>query len=312
MMGMTFWAIGALFFDLPNVKMRTFAAAFYAAVMFGAMAFVKGRLRRVVVLVFAGFLAVLSWWFTIKPSNDRKWPDDVARTPYAEVNGDIVTLHNVRHFTYGPEDKVEVRWEERTVDLSQLRGADIAINYWGSPWIAHPIVSFQFGENDHLAFSIETRKEVGEEYSAIKGFYRQYELIYIIGDERDLLRVRTNVRKENVYLYHTNSSVEHARFMFLDYLRRANMLNKEAEFYNAVTSNCTTNIRTQSVIKNPWDWRILINGFMDEMLFQRGDLATGGLSFSELKKQALIDEVAQTTDTTSDFSSVIREGRTGF
>ncbi|HWA48988.1 MAG TPA: DUF4105 domain-containing protein, partial [Dongiaceae bacterium] len=245
------------------------------------------------------------------------WQGDVTQTPWAEIEGDKVTIHNVRNFEYRTETDYTPHWETRNYDLSEIRGADLFITFWGSPWIAHPIVSFQFGDHDHVAFSVETRKEVGEEYSALRGFFRQYELIYIIADERDVIRLRTNYRVgEEVYLYRTTASPEAAREIFLDYLRVANEMHGQPVFYNAITSNCTTNIRihTQAVAgaaAAPWDWRLLLNGKGDEFAYQNGRLA-GDLPFDQLKAQAHINDAARAADASPDFSTLVRKGRAGF
>lgn len=309
--GITLWAVGALAFDLPFPALRKPAAILYAVAVSGAAIFIKGRWRAARAVVIA-FGLVLAWWLTLRPSNDRAWQPDVAQTAWAEIKGNQVTLHNVRNCEYRTETDYTPHWETRQVDLSKLRGMDIAIDYWGSPWMAHPIVSFDFEGAPRVAMSIETRKEIGESYSAIGGIYRQYELTYIIGDERDLMRVRTNFRKgEDLYLYHLRVPADHAREIFLEYLHRANALHVRAEFYNAITSNCTTNIRTQAAIKRPWDWRILLNGYADQMMYERGDLA-GDLPFHELKKRALVNEAARADDADPDFSERIRAGRPGF
>ena len=180
----TIWAVGALYFDLPIAWLRAPLALIYGGTMLAALIFVKGRGRAMGIMV-AGFTVVLAWWFTIKPSNDGNWQPDVAQLAWAEVNGDEVTLHNVRNCDYRTETDYTPRWETRTVRISQITGIDLAIDYWGSPWIAHPIVSFQFAAAPPLCFSIETRKKVGQSYSAIRGLYRQFELIYIVADERE-------------------------------------------------------------------------------------------------------------------------------
>jgi hypothetical protein len=201
------------------------------------------------------------------------------------------------------------------VRLSNLTGIDLAINYWGSPWMAHPIASFQFADAPPLCFSIETRKEIGESYSAIAGFFRQFELIYVVADERDVIRVRTNFRRgEDVYLYRTTASPEKARERFMDYIVALNELHSHPLWYNAATTNCTTTIRTQHATTHraPWDWRILLNGKADEMMFERGALATGGLPFAELKTRALINAAANAADARPDFSRLIRTGLPGF
>jgi hypothetical protein len=267
----------------------------------------------------AGFLVVLIWWLSLKPSNNRNWQADVAQTPWVDINGDQVTIHNFRNCDYRAEFDYSCQWLTKTVSLSQLRGGDVAITYWGSPYIAHPIVSFQFGDDTYIATSIETRKEVGEGYSAVLGFFRQNELIYVLADERDLIRLRTNYRTgEDVYLFHTTAGPEWSRELFLEYVERANQLHQRPEWYNAMTSNCTTNIFRQmaSIGRLPagstqYDWRILLNGRADEMLYKGGNLA-GNLPFPELKERARINDAAHAADHDPDFSERIRMGRPGF
>src|SRR6266550_7605912 len=235
------WAAGALYFDFP--KASAFVAILFVIALLAIVIFVRGKLLKLAI-VFGAFAAVVSWWLTLKPSNDREWQPDVAQTAWADINGDEVTIHNVRNCDYRTQTDFTPHWETRTVRLLQITGMDLAINYWGSPWIAHPIVSFQFADAPPLCFSIETRKEMGESYSTIGGIYRQFELIYIVADERDVLRVRTNYRHgEDVYLYRTMASPAQARERFLEYLRAMNQLHEHPRWYNAVTSNCTTAIR---------------------------------------------------------------------
>jgi Domain of unknown function (DUF4105) len=301
------WAAGALLFDLPVAPLfaRITAVLFFSTTVFFVI-FGKRRMQWIGPALIA---LVAVWWFTLKPSNDRDWMTDVAQTAWADVNGDEMTFHNVRNFNYRTEADYTPRWETRKVNLSKLTGIDMAINYWGSPYMAHPIVSFQFSDAPPLCFSIETRKEKGESYSAIGGIYRQYELIYVVADERDAIRVRTNYRKgEDIYLYRLNISPENARGRLMDYITALNQLHENARWYNAVTTNCTTSIRTQHDAKKrrPWDWRILVNGFADEMLYQNGAFRRGGLSFTELKKRSLINEAAKAADASPDFSRLIR------
>ena len=227
-----------------------------------------------------------------------------------KIDGDLVTVHNVRNCDYRTETDFTPQWETRTVQLSHFADMDLAITYWGSPWMAHPIVSFRFTDALPLCFSIETRKAMGQSYSAIRGLYRQYELIYIVADERDSIRVRTNYRPgEDVYLYHTLASPAQACERFLEYLDTLNKLHTHPRWYNAITTNCTTSIRTQRPTNKraPWDWRLLVNGKGDELLYERHLIATGGLPFSELKQRSLINKRARAADQDPDFSLVIRE-----
>jgi hypothetical protein len=313
-LGCAAWAFGALYYDLPAGKMGVEVVALFLLGLVAVRVFVRAPAKRMVV-IFAGFVVVLVWWLTLKPRNDRPWQPDVAETAWAEIKEDEITLHNVRNCDYRSESDYTPRWETRTVRLSQVTGIDLAINYWGSPWMAHPIVSFQFADALPVCFSIETRKEIGESYSAIGGLYRQYELIYLVADERDVIRVRTNYRHgEEAYLYRLNVTPAQARERFLEYIHTLNALHEKPRWYNAVTTNCTTNIRAQHPAgeRLPWDWRILLNGKGDEMMFERHVLATAGLPFAELKRQALINSAAQSADAAADFSRQIRKGRAGF
>jgi Domain of unknown function (DUF4105) len=314
-LGLTLWAVGALYFMFPLNHYRRAAVAIYAILVIGVLLAIrplwKGAIAAIVL-----FLLVFAWTLTISPTNDGNWEPEVARTAWAEIDGDKVTIHNFRNFDYRTATDFVPNWETKTVDLSTIQGVDLFINYWGVEWMAHPIVSFQFGDSDHVAFSIELRKQVGQPSSILAGLYKIYGLIYLVGDERDLVRVRTNYRKEDIYLYRTTVKIERARAIFLDYLRSLNGLHEHPEFYNELTSNCTTNVRVHTVAtaagKNtPWDWRLLINGYADQLLYERDDFV-GQLPFADLKKQALINDKAKAADQDPDFSRCIRAGAVGF
>jgi len=249
----------------------------------------------------------------IPPRNDRDWYPDVACLPRAAVEGNRLTIENVRNFDYRTETNYTERWEKRTYDLDRLRGMDMFLSYWGSTLICHTIASWEFDDGRHLAISIETRKEKGESYSAIRGFFRQYELYYVVADERDLVRLRTNYRGERVYLYRIKAPPESARALLLDYLKEVNLLAGHARWYNALTHNCTTMIRyhaRQVGEGRPWDWRILANGRIDELGYEQGRIDTS-LPFPELKKKSDITEKAKAADADPDFSARIREGLPG-
>lgn len=309
------WAVAALYIDLPK-RWQLPTASVCVVIMLVGVVLLQQRFLKAIVPV-GCFAAVLVWWLHLSPSNERIWQTDVARTAWAEVNPNLVTLHNLRNFDYRTETNYAPRWETRTVDLNRLQAVDLFITFWGSPWIAHPILSFQFAEGSHVAISVETRKEIDEDYSALRGFFRQYELIYIIADERDVIRLRTNYRTgEEVYLYRTTVTAEDARAIFLDYLRSLNALHQAPKFYNAITSNCTTNIRIHTAAASahgapPWDWRLLLNGKGDEFAYQYGRLA-GNLPFDELKRRAHINADARAAAGAEDYSARIRLNRPGF
>ena len=314
----TVWAIAALYFDLSIARAPWLTPVLYIVAIATIAWVAKSQLRKMAVCL-AGFLLVLVCWLQLKPTNDRPWQPDDSQMPSAEVDGDKVTIHNFRNCIYRTELDYTCEWLTKTVYLSQLRGIDVFITYWGSPWIAHPIVSFQFGDNDHVAASIETRNQVGQGYSAIRGFFRQYELLYIFADERDVVRLRSNYRTgEDVYLFHTTAGPDWSRQLFLQYIQEANKLRDHPKWYNAATDNCTTNIFTQMAAtghlpagSSLHDWWILLNGRGTEILYRNGNFA-GKLPFPELMKKAYINPVARTVNDSPDFSRIIRENRPGF
>ena len=313
---MTLWAVAALYVDIRVAALRIPVTVIYSIVITAILVKVKPW-PWAAALCFAGFVIVLIWWLSLKPSNAGDWQADADRTAWIETNGDRVTIHNLRNCDYRTETDYSNCWSDRTVYLSQLRYVDLFFTTWGSKYIGHPILSFQFGDNDHIAFSIEARYKVGQSYSAVLGFFRQYELIFIAADERDVIRLRTNYRKdEQVFLYRTTISPDRAREIFLLYADYLNELRDHPEWYNAITRNCTTTLDRQIAkdMKNPqpWNYQILLNGTLDELLCERGRLVTGGLPFPELKQREHINPSAQAADGAPDWSTLIRAGRVGF
>ena len=308
----TLWSVAALFFDVRISWLRVPLAVVYALGIVAVWIFLRRPWKMIVTA--AGFVVVLLWWFSLQPSNNRDWLPDVAVLPYADIDGNQVVIHNIRNCDYRTETDYTVQHYDRKFDLDALRTVDLYLVTWGSPDIAHTMVSFGFTNGDYVCFSIETRKEKGEDYSALKGFFRQFELTYIIADERDVVRLRTNYRQgEEACLYRLQMTPEQGRKLFLDYLRRANELHDHPAWYNALTDNCTIAIRTQrdAAVRAPWDWRMLLNGRLDELLYERGTIVTN-LPFAELKKLSNINLRARAADQAADFSEQIRKGLPGF
>ncbi|HYJ05173.1 MAG TPA: DUF4105 domain-containing protein [Chthoniobacterales bacterium] len=304
----TAWAAGALYFDLPVKLLRVPLAIIYGAAMLATLILVRKRARGMAIAAI-GFAVVLAWWLTLKPRQDRDWKPEVAALGSAVIEGEQVTVHNVRNFEYHTETDFTPRYESRSYDLQKLRGVDLFVTYWGSPAIAHPILSFDFGEDGRVCFSIETRSRRGQSYSAIGGLYRQFEQIYIASDERDVIRLRSNFRHgEDVYLYRFVATREGARSAFLEYIRTLNDLHERPRWYNAIDNNCTTAIRHQRTVaeRAPWDWRMLANGYADQMLYERGTIDRLGLPFDKLKRNAHINARARAANDAPDFSERIR------
>jgi hypothetical protein len=306
------WATLAILYSNLPAYLRPWIAGIFGI---GSLVALFGRhsSMRTGVGFLAAFAAVLVWWLLMPPSNSRNWQPDVALLPWAEIDGSRVTIHNIRNCDYRSETDYTVSHYDKTFDLARLKSIDLSLIYWGTPFIAHTLLSFGFEGEGFVCFSAETRKEVGEEYSTIKGFFRQYELTYVVADERDLIGLRTQYRGEQVYLYRLNESADLVRRVFLDYLQAVNSLKDRPEWYNALTGNCMTSFRINSAPYNPdarLDWRLIANGFIDEMLYGRKAIDTS-LPFPELKKRSLINERVKGLDKSPDFSKLIRIGLPG-
>jgi hypothetical protein len=311
----TLWAFGAIYYDGPanSGTGNLVLACGWAGITLTYFFFLKGALKRALIWG-AWFAVVLIPWLTIKPSNDRDWQADWARTGSVTIEGDTVTFHNFRNFDHAPDGTVTERWEDRVVHLSNLQGLDYVHDAFGGDLIAHSMFSFDFGPDGHAVISVETRREKGEAYSEFGGLYKMFELQYLFGDERDLIRVRTNTRKEPVYLYRTSYTPELVRKAFFQTVEYQNRLHEHPRFYNIFTANCSTSYRAQTPVEDraSFDIRILANGKVDELFNERGGFLNDGLSFAELRQHALINEVAEAAHDDPEFSTRIREGRPGF
>ncbi|RQO46120.1 hypothetical protein DBV14_22860 [Variovorax sp. KBW07] len=311
------WACLALWYQLPAVPaLKVLAGVLWAG--FGLAAIVltwRGRAGRALLSYVVGFAMLLSWWGTILPSQDRVWADDVARQLVARVDGHMVTMENVRNFDWRSDTDYTPRWETRRYDLDRIRSVDVALSYWTGPAIAHTLVSFGFDDGQFLTFSIEIRKERGESFSSIGGFFKQFELSLVAADERDVVRVRTNVRGEDVYMYRVLLPRPEMRSLFLAYVDEAASLVRAPSFYNTLTANCTTIVYALAkhiVPGLPMDWRLLASGYLPDYLYDVGGL-TPGYSLEALRADGRITDRAIATDKTpgANFSQAIRQGIPG-
>jgi hypothetical protein len=311
----TGWGALAVFYLGPGSEtLRNGLASGYAALGLAATACVLARrTRRMAALAFAGLFGVALLLFAAAtPSNDREWQTEVAVLPYASFDGDLVTVHNIRNFDYRSETDFTPAYYDRSFDLRKLDRLDLISVYWMGPAIAHVMLSFGFGE-DHLAISIEVRKERSESYSTLAGFFRQFEIVYIVSDERDVIRLRTNYRKdppEDVYVYRATGDVENARRIFVDYMREINELRERPKWYNTLTTNCTTTILAHAKVNPghvPMSWKVLLSGYAAEYLYQTGRLDQS-FPFEELRRRSHVNPAAQAADAAPDFSQRIRAG----
>lgn len=301
------WASLVIYFsNLPYAPARIALAVCFALVSIWLLW--VSRTRRARAFFTALFVGVVAWWISIAPSHDRPWRPEVAVMPRATIEGDRVRIAGVRNLDYRSRNIFTIRYEEREIQLSHLTGLDFFVSYWSEGPVAHTFVSFIFDNAPPLSISIETRPEVGQGFDPLASLFKQFELIYVVGNERDLVRVRTNYRKETVYLYHLNGSVEDERKLLLIYLGRINELAERPEFYHLLTNSCTINIiryLNAAGRKGRFDIRHLLNGLIDSYLYYSGRLNTS-LPFDELRQRSLINAAAQAADQAPDFSDRIR------
>lgn len=295
LLGSAAWASFALWFQLPppdGLRLAVIAPFDLLAGLTLAGLFWR-PLRRASIAYALAFAALLGWWATILPSNDRDFAPDVAHGVTGVVRGDELTLENVRNFTWASPTDFSERWEERRYDLAKLSSVDFYLVYFMGPLIAHSMVSFGFEDGRHLMFSIEIRKERGEAFSAIAGFFKRYELVFLAADERDFLFLR-KAENEDVRLFRIRTTPEAARALLLQYVRDANQLAAHPEFYNTLTANCTTSIflmlRTLSP-GFPRDWRVLLNGFLPSYAYQHGLIDTSIPLDEVIARAAVTDRI---------------------
>ncbi len=310
--GMTIWGVGAICYSplLPQ-HWRGLVAGSYAAITVLVFLMLPRRGQSVAALVVI-FVILVVLFSRIPASNDRDWQPEVAITPWAELDGNRVTIHGVRNLDYRTETDFTPRWEDRAYDLTKLDSVDLVAVYWAGKAIAHLMLSFGFEGKDYVTISIETRKERSESYSTIAGFFKQYELVYIVADERDVIRVRTSYRQpnEDVYIYRVRAPRANIRRGFLDYMKTMNEMRERPRFYNTLTTNCTTGIWVHTRVNPespPWSWKILLSGYVPESLYKLGRLDTTW-PLPELERISHVNARAHAADHDPAFSRRIREG----
>lgn len=293
------WGATAIFLGSPGPDwLKVILACLFATLLPGIFLFSRSFIKSLAFcLIF--FAALIAWWQTLQPTNNKDWATDVAKVAHGDIQGNKLTMYNIRNFRYIADKFFDEKWETkenwdtRVYNLDEIQGLDLFLSYWASEHIAHTIMSWDFGNDRHLAISIETRKDKTQEYSTVKGFFKQFEIAYVAADEKDIIRLRTNYRKERVYVYRLKVEKERARALLENYVAEMNKLFNKAKFYNALTQNCTTTIQLHANAIDPGkpfpiDWRIIASGHIDEYLYEKGIL-TRKLPFDVLRGKSRID-----------------------
>jgi hypothetical protein len=315
-LGFAVWGALAFWYRAPIPPLRLVLVVIWLALMIGVMFWLaKGHAWRAGTILAVAIAALLGWWATLAPSNERDWAPDVTRSVRGEIAGDVLTLTNVRDFEWRSESDFTPRWETRRYDLAKLASVDLVADYWMGEAIAHILVSFGFSDGQYLVWSIELRRVRGQSFSALAGFFKSSELVTLAGDERDFLRLRTNVRDEDLRLYRLNANPAEARSALLAYVEEANDLAAQPRWYNTATTNCTTVVFKIARIVEPsfpLDWRILASGYFPDYAYDHGALDRS-LPFVQLRNKSRISARAKAADAASspEFSKAIREGVPG-
>jgi hypothetical protein len=306
------WGALALFFRFPAPEgLRAAAAIVFAALGLATIAALFMRRGPIALAVFAiAFGGLIVWWGTIKPPLDGDWAPDVARQTTGTVVGDILTLSDVRDFDWRTDKDFTEKWSKRAYDLSKLKTLDLFLAYWAGPAMAHVIMSFGFEDGDHIAWSVEVRREKTSVFSPIADAFKSHTLVYLATTERDSVRLRTNVRGEDVRLYRLNTPPRQARLLLLEYVSQSTALAERPKFYNSITANCATVVFKLARAAGgtfPFDWRLVVNGFLPGYLYDHGAVVTT-MPLSELMERARISEKARAAGQSPDFSKAIRVG----
>jgi len=305
------WALLALWLFAPwPVWVRVSAALIWGALAVWAAARLPRPTAWKAVAAGIGFVWLL--WLLQSPTNDRDWTPDQARMPVAHFRDDAVLIENVRHATYRTTDDYDVAWWSRRYDLNSIRSVEYVVEQfasWQGP--AHTFLTFGFAGGRHVAVSVEIRKEKGESFSCLAGLFKHYELMYVVADERDLIGLRVDVRRNLVYLFPIKAEPEHIRTLFVAMLERANQLREQPEFYNTLANNCTNNIvrHLEQVSQRdvPFDLRVLFPGYSDELAFELGLIDFDG-SPEEARRRCLLKEPGNASRSERDWSRAIRNG----
>ena len=307
---MWLWCLGAIyFFGLPGNILPLAAASLFGLGVPLALIVLPNR-RRTVYGVLALCAGIILGWSQIKPSHDRNWATSFAQLPRITTEGDLIRVHNIRNFDYRTPEDFTVRYYDKTFDLNKLETADYVLSYWdGNEAIAHTLVSFGFGDGDYLTVSVETRLEQGEPQTNLGGFYKQYELIYILGDERDLLRLRSNFRKEEVFVYPTNFNKKDIRKFFGVIIERINSIANKPQFYNTISHNCISSLTKDFSkvleVREPFNYRWFLNGYSAELMFEHGAINSNG-NFADTQRFHHINQYVQADKNGEDYSRGIR------
>ena len=305
------WAALALWYQAPGRQFKSILVLLWSAFAFGVLIVLwQGRAGLAFSSFALAFAILLIWWRRIAPTNERLWADDVAQITHGSVDGNRATLRNVRNFDWRSNSDYTQRWETRSYDLDKINSVDMIMSYWDGWAIAHMLISFGFDDGQHVAFSVEVRRRKNATYSELGGFFKRDGLSIIAADERDVIRLRTNIRGEDDYLYRIRMPLPAMRSLFLGYLEQADRLLDTPRFYNTITVNCTMlvyHMMKRIVGYLPWSYRLLFTGYLPAYVYRVGGLDQR-FTLEQLRALGRITDRARQSDRSDTFSADIRKG----
>ena len=307
------WSAAAVFYCVVPAlakNLRFCLALAYLVIIFSFV--LSGRRKNLrLVISLAGFVIMALFYLSIKPRINAVYPAYL-KPAYVVFDGSQAAIYDVRNDDYRTKDDFDIRYEPRAYGLDSVRTLDAFINFWGPKSVAHVFLSFGFTDGRYLAVSVEFRPELGESYDLWAGIFKRYELIYIWGDERDLVRARTNYRNEEVYIYRVRMSREDIRKLLVSMLNKTNQLYKSPEFYNTLTHSCTNTLvrhtKEAGIMVIPFWKQHIFTGDIDLRSYNQGWFYGDELPFEELRAKAKINAIAEAADKDPEFSQKIRAG----
>lgn len=308
----TFWATMAFWFKLPGTEIVRWCAigAFGGLGLATLVAIFKSVRWRWLSVFGLCMIGIVGWWNTLTPPADGDWPAEVARQVSGTIEGDTLTLQNVRAFDWRTTEDYTENWVTRSYDLSQIDSVDMFLSFWSGPSIGHFMLSFGFADGKYLTFSNEVRRSKGSSFSPLADFFKANPIIMIASEETDIVGLRSNVRKERVQIFRIKSNPDNRRAFVEAYVTAANKLKQEPHWFNSVFTNCSTSavlLARHIGAKLPRDWRLIVNGYMPDYLYERDALDTD-VSLADLFRLGDITKRANAAGLTNGYSTAIRDG----
>ncbi|MCV6598649.1 MAG: DUF4105 domain-containing protein [Mangrovicoccus sp.] len=308
----TLWGALALWYRAPGPQWVGYGLCF-AFALIGLRAIFSSRQagRGPALALFAlSTAALLGWWASLHPPAEGVWAPDVAEQVTGEIEGDVLVLKGVRDFDWQSANEATPHWITQRYDLDQLASVDLFLSYWAGPQMAHMIVSFGFADGQYLTWSVEVRRSLGGVFSPIADAFKANPLVIIAATEKDVIGLRTNLRKEDVRLFRLATDKQSARRLLTEYVHAANVLSRTPRWYNSITTNCTTVVwkMMRAMGARPsWDWRMIVNGYLPEYAYDAGSL-NPHYSVQELRELGSVSPKGQAFGVKPGYSQAIREG----